>query len=188
MESKLAPCIRRIVVVGTTGSGKTSFAARLAHLCQIPHIEIDAMYWRPKWTHASEEELRGLIDRATSAPAWIVDGNYGICRDIVWGRAQALVWLDYPLWTTFWRLFFRTMKRSLSQELLWGNNYENLWSQLKLWSNDSLFTWLFKTHGRHKRQFPPLFVSPQFSHLQIYHFKSPPQAEAWLQSIGETSR
>ena len=184
MESQLVRSIRRIVVIGTTGSGKTTFAARLAHRCQVPHIEIDALHWRPNWTHASDEELRRLIDQATSAPAWVVDGNYGVCRNIVWGRAQAVVWLDYSLWTTFRRLFFRTMKRCLSRELLWGNNYENIWSQLKLWSNDSLFTWLFKTHWRHKRQFPALFASPQFSHLRIFHFKSPSQAEAWLQALG----
>ena len=176
------PC-RRIVVIGVTGSGKTTLAKRLAARLGIPHVELDALHWEPNWRHATDEEFRLRVETAVSVPAWVVDGNYSICRDIVWSRADAAVWLDFPLWTVFWRLWNRIWRRWWTRELLWGNNREPLLVHFKLWSDDSLIKWLFKTYARRKRQYPALFATPEYSHLKVFHLKSPRQAEAWLEAV-----
>ncbi len=174
---------KRIVVVGTTGSGKTTLAGRLASRLGFPHAELDALHWGPNWAHASDEELRARVDTATSVLAWVVDGNYSVCRDIVWGRAEAIIWLDYPLWTVFWQLWNRIWRRWWTRELLWGNNREPLLVHFKLWSDDSLIKWLFKTYWRRKRQYPALLSSPEYSHLKVFRFKHPSETETWLDTI-----
>jgi adenylate kinase family enzyme len=94
--------VQRINVVGTSGSGKTTFAIELARRLDVPHIEIDEMFWGPGWTPTSRDALRERLAAALDGPAWVVDGNYGSVRDVVWSRADTVVWLDYPLRLVLW--------------------------------------------------------------------------------------
>jgi len=174
---------QRIIVVGTTGSGKTTVARRLAAHLHIPHIELDALHWEPNWTHVTNDELRRRVESATRPEAWVVDGNYSVSRDITWPRAQVVVWLDYPFWTVFRQLWRRIWKRWWTKELLWGNNREHLLVHFKLWSDESLITWLFKTYRRRKKDYPLLFAKPEYAHLEIIRLKTPKEAEAWFNSL-----
>jgi adenylate kinase family enzyme len=140
---------RRICVVGTTGSGKSKLAYEVARRRQIPYVELDSLYWGPNWTGCSDEEMRERTMHATRGDAWVVDGNYSSIRDLTWPRAEAVVWLDYPLPLILWRLWKRTWKRVLSKEILWGTNKERLLPQF--FSKDSLFLWALKpTNGAKK--------------------------------------
>jgi adenylate kinase family enzyme len=62
--------LRRVDVVGSSRSGKTPFAASLARLLQVPHIELDALHWRPGWIAAPPDEFRAAVAAATSAEGW----------------------------------------------------------------------------------------------------------------------
>ena len=123
------------------------------------------------------------METAVSSERWAVAGNYNVIRDLIWPRAEAIIWLDYSLWTIFWQLTRRTFKRWWSQELLWGTNRENLWTHFKLWSQDSLHHWLFKTYWRRKRETPQLLSEPRNAHLTVFHFKSPREVEGWSASL-----
>jgi hypothetical protein len=88
----------RIVVIGTSGAGKTTLARRIAALLGMPHIELDAVNWQSGWrdlTRHDPEEFVRRVAEAIRAEAWVLDGNYGPVRDMVWQRATHLVWLDY---------------------------------------------------------------------------------------------
>ena len=102
---------RRIVVVGTTGSGKSTLAARIASQLRITHIEMDALFWGPGWSERPYDELRLVVDEATDEPDWVVDGYCRRTRDIIWPKANTLVWLDYPLPLIMWRLWWRALRR-----------------------------------------------------------------------------
>lgn len=103
---------------------------------------------------------------------------------MTWSRAEAIIWLDYPVWTVFWRLFFRTFRRWWNRELLWGTNRENMWHHMKLWSDESLFHWFFKTYWRRKREIPLLLAQPEHRRLKVFHFQTPEETEAFLRSLG----
>jgi adenylate kinase family enzyme len=106
-------------------------------------------------------------------------------RDIIWRRAEAVIWLDYPFHIVFWRLLTRTIRRGVTQEELWNGNREKFWWHLKLWSEESLFRWLFKTYWRRKREIPLLMASPEYQHLKKIHFHHPQEVERWLEKTSD---
>lgn len=173
----------RIVVVGTTSSGKSTLAEQVAKRIGSDFIELDALHWEPNWVEAPDEVFRKRVEAATSSKVWVAAGNYHVVRNIVWSRAQAIIWLDYPFNVVLWRLLTRTIRRSVTKEKLFSDNVENFWTHLKVWSQDSLFNWLFKTYWRRKQEYPKLFAQPENSHLKIIHLKSPAETEKWLAEI-----
>ena len=131
------PSALRIVVVGATGSGKTTLAAQLAQAFDMPHIELDALYWGPNWTEPPRKEFRQRVRMALTGSCWVTDGNYSKARDLIWQKATDLVWLDYALPLIWSRLFRRAIRRIYHQEELWQGNRESWRGQF--FSRDSLF-------------------------------------------------
>jgi len=172
----------RIVIVGTTSSGKSTLAEQIANRFNMEFIELDALHWEPNWQEAPLEVFRARVEKAIQAERWIVAGNYHVVRDLIWPKAEALVWLDYSLWTIFWRLWNRTWRRWWFQEELWNGNRERLWWHFKIWSQESLFHWLFKTYYRRKREYPMLLSQPEHQHLKLIRFKHPNEKDEWLES------
>jgi adenylate kinase family enzyme len=145
-------------------------------------VELDALHWEPNWTMAALETFRARVAAAVSGEAWVVEGNYAKVRDLVWPRAESLVWLDYPLWLIMGRLTRRMISRVATRELLWGTNRERLRDHLL--SKDSLFLWALKTQPRYRREFPELLAQPQHAHLQLIRLTSPSKTMAWLTDAG----
>ncbi len=171
---------QRICVVGTTGCGKSTLARELARRKRIPHVELDSLFWGPNWTRCSDEEMGARTAEATGGDCWVVDGNYSFLRDLTWKRAEAVVWLDYPLWLILSQLWKRTWKRVISKEILWGTNRERLLTQF--FSKDSLFLWALKTYNRRKKTYNELVAASKYASHIVKHFKSPRETEAWLRS------
>lgn len=174
---------QRIVVVGATGCGKSTLAEQLALKLDLNFIELDALYWKAGWVGISDTEFREKVNAATLSSKWVVAGNYGVTRDIVWSRAEVLIWLDYPFFLIFVRLIRRIWIRSWTSELLWGSNRESLWIHLKLWSKDSLINWLFQTFWKRKRTYPVLFKQPEYLHLVILRFTKPKEMKDWFEKL-----
>lgn len=173
---------KRIVVIGTTSSGKSTLAKGISEKFNLDFIELDALHWEPNWREADIEVFRKRVETTLRSPGWVVAGNYHVVRDLVWPKAQAVIWLDYPLPIVFWRMLTRTIRRAVMREELWNGNRESFWIHLKLWSQDSLFNWLFKTYWRRKRETPSLLNLPDHRHLVLIQFKHPREAEKWLNS------
>jgi adenylate kinase family enzyme len=159
----------RIVIVGTTCSGKTTLARKLASLLSVDHIELDQLHWRENWTEAPLQEFRLSVDAATDRSSWIVDGNYSVVRDIVWRKATHIIWLEYPFFTVFGRCFSRTVMRSYTREKLFSNNRETLAKSFL--STDSIILWMLKTYHRRKKEYPKLFQEPNHRHLRIIRIR-----------------
>ncbi len=125
------------------------------------------------------------MEKAAQAERWSVAGNYSVVRDLIWPKAEAVIWLDYPFMTVLGQLTRRTFRRWWTKEVLWGTNVEPFLVHFKLWSQDSLFHWLFKTYWRRKREIPPLFSLPEYQHLKLIRFQHPAETESWLASLPE---
>jgi adenylate kinase family enzyme len=102
--------MRRVLVIGSPGAGKTTLATRLAAHLGLPLHYLDLHHWMPGWkyrdTAAARERVRALAD----TPAWVMDGNFAESFDLRMPRAETLVWLDYPRATCIRRILTRTIK------------------------------------------------------------------------------
>nr|WP_242032880.1 AAA family ATPase [Oscillatoria sp. FACHB-1406] len=176
-----AETMNRISIVGTTGSGKTTLARAIADRLQIPHVELDALQWEPNWVAASDEVFRDRIAHSLQGNRWVVDGNYSRVQDLVWGKADTVIWLDYPLPTIMRQLFKRTVYRSLTNQELWNGNRET-W-RMSFFSRDSILLWALRTYRKRRRTYPLLFQKSEYKHLQIIHLRSPAQTQNWLQRL-----
>jgi adenylate kinase family enzyme len=92
--------MRRVLVMGCSGSGKSTFARKLADKLDLPFVSIDQIYWQPGWREPVTSEFTARMTLEAEKPTWVIDGNYitsgaGALR---LERADTVVWFDLPRW------------------------------------------------------------------------------------------
>ena len=89
--------MRRIIVVGCQGSGKTSLALKLGRKLGISVVHLDVLYWRPGWKASDKSGFRARVADVIAGDSWIVDGTYwGLAFDLTLARADTLIVIDRP--------------------------------------------------------------------------------------------
>ncbi|MFT4262487.1 MAG: AAA family ATPase [Nocardioides sp.] len=176
--------MRRVSVVGCSGSGKTTFAARLAATLGVPHVEMDALHWGPDWAEASADELVARVREATAGDTWVIDGNYqGKIGTLAWERADAVVWLDLPRWRVMWQVLSRTAARAATGRELWNGNRES-WGGFALWrGEESVIWWAWTSHPDVRRRYEDAMRDPAYAHLAWHRLTSRAGADAFLVDI-----
>lgn len=163
----------RIVVIGTSGAGKTTLARRLSAQLGLPHIELDAINWQTGWHdltgHDPDEFVRRVTD-AIAVPNWVADGNYGPVRHIMWHRATHLIWLDYDRRIVMRRVILRTLYRMVLRTELWAGNRER-WSNLL--DVDHPIRWAWSTHKRRRTETAERLADGTYPHLHVVHLRHP---------------
>ncbi len=177
-SAPLSPCGQRVVIVGSTGSGKTTLAHAIGLRCGLPHVELDGLHWEANWVEAPDAVFRARVAAALAGDRWVVDGNYHQVRDLIWPRADTIVWLDYAFPVVFGRLWWRTLRRIFTREPLWHDNRERIGMQFL--HRDSIFLWLFRSYGRRRREMPILLAQPAHAHLTVIHLRTPTETARWL--------
>ena len=169
--------MRRVNVKGTSGSGKTTFAAELARRLDLPHVELDALHHGPNWDEPTDAEFQARVSEAMAgAPdGWVIDGNYETkLGGLVLDAADTIVWLDLPLWFKLRRLWRRTTRRIRERIELWSGNRES-WRGA-FWGRESLFAWTLRTHFRHRLRWPRRFAGDP----RLVRLRSAGDAQRWL--------
>jgi adenylate kinase family enzyme len=169
-----------VAVVGCSGSGKTTLAVMLAQTLGAPHVELDSMYHQPGWTPLGDEEFRARVTEATAPDRWVVDGNYSVVRDIVWGRADTIVWFDLPYATVMGRMIRRTLRRTVTREELWNGNREPLSNLWRLDPEKSIIAWASTNHKVCRRRYEAAEADPQWEGLRFLRLRSQAEADAFL--------
>ena len=168
----------RCVVVGTSGSGKSTFARALARVIEAPYVELDQLHWAPRWTPRPREEFESAVLAATSGERWVIDGNYSSMQPLFWPLATHIVWLNFSRSVVFSRIIRRTLKRTLTRQKLWAGNRESFVTAFL--SKDSILLWSFTTFDRNRARYAELRESPLYSQLQWHELRTPRQAQEFL--------
>ena len=172
----------RIVIMGSTGVGKTTLGKQLSTQLDIPFVELDNLFWLEKWQGRSKSEFQDIVGAYASTESWIMDGNYESVRHIIWSEADTLIWLDYSFGVVFYRIVERILLRAISKEVVCGNNIDNGWVHLKLWSKDSLINWLFQTYWKRKEEMPRM-IANDGSHLRVIRISCQKDLDVLLNSL-----
>jgi adenylate kinase family enzyme len=173
--------IRRIQVMGSSGSGKSTAGQRLAAGLGVPFGELDALFWLPGWVERDTDDFRTRVAAATEGDRWVVSGNYtGRLDGALWERAEIVAWLDLPLHVTMPRQVTRSWRRWRNHELLWGTNYERFWPQLAVWDPNSLIGYSLRARPRFHRAMLDAMVDPRWAHVRFVRLTSQREVDRFV--------
>lgn len=99
--------MKRIMIIGCGGAGKSTLARELGDLLQLPLVHLDKAYWRPNWLERDKQEWEQIVTKLADQDQWILDGNYGGTMDIRLQRADTVVFLDRSRWLCVYRVLLR---------------------------------------------------------------------------------
>ena len=175
--------MHKIIVVGATGSGKSTLAKALAEKIQIENIQLDLLFWKPNWQWSSDEEFFPKIEAALKdKERWVVDGNYSRTYDILWPKADTVIWIDFPFWLTFYQNFSRSIKRIITREELWPNT-NNRESFTRLIGKESILRWLWKTYPLMQQRYEKRFADPEHDYINFYRLRSRAEVKQFINSL-----
>jgi adenylate kinase family enzyme len=104
--------MKRILVIGCCGAGKSTFAKQLSARLNLPLVHLDRLFLKPGWVEQEEQVFRELLQSELDGDAWIIDGNYLSTLPLRLQYADTVIWLDLDRWICTWRV----LKRWLMQE------------------------------------------------------------------------
>ncbi len=132
--------------LGSSGSGKTTYAAAVAAALDVPHIELDSLFHQPGWTPLPTDVFRARVEEATSGSGWTIDGNYSQLRDLLFLRSDVIVAFDLPRSQVMRQLIPRTLQRGITGSELWNGNREQLRNVVRWDPEHSVIRWSWTRH------------------------------------------
>ena len=172
----------RISIVGPSGAGKTTLGRTLSAELGVPRLELDAVNHQANWTPIEPERFRAEVREFVAGPAWVTDGNYtGVgVLDLIWARAETVVWLDLPRWRTAGRVVRRSARRLVTREELWNGNRERLHNLLSPDRERNIVLWAWTNHAHKRAKLEQRARDPRWSALDIVRLRSPAEVARWL--------
>lgn len=102
--------MERVLVIGCSGAGKSTFSRALARKTLLPLIHLDREYWRPGWTEPERDDWQTAVRALVAGPFWVMDGNYGGTFDIRMPAADTIVFFDFPRHVCLRRVVVRALR------------------------------------------------------------------------------
>ncbi|GAA3272141.1 AAA family ATPase [Streptomyces lavendulae] len=169
--------MERVLVLGITGAGKSTLARALGRRLGLPFHELDALHFAgPRWQVSAT--FAQDTARIAAGERWVLDGQGPeAVRDLMWERADAVVWLDFPRRVVMLRVLRRSLRRSLLRERLFGGNRERWREWLR---GDHPVWWAWSRHADRRAEIGRRATDPRFAPVRVVRLRSPREAEAWL--------
>jgi len=171
--------VNRVVVVGAPGCGKTTVAGAIGRALDLPHTELDSLWWEPNWVEAGAEAFTERASAVAATARWVVDGNYFSvgAETTVWPRADTIVWLDLPRHIAVPRVLRRSLRRATTGVELWNGNRERL---MQLWRPDSIVRFAYVAWPKYGARYRQLIASGDYDYLNWVVLPSPAAVRSWL--------
>lgn len=177
--------MNRVVVVGTSGSGKTTTARRIAEILDVPHLEMDSVMHVGDWNATPDDEFARIVAEFTEKNRWVVDGNYTShgAREAAWPKADTFVWLDLPRPVVMSRVIRRTLRRVVTREELWDGvtePFSNIYNP-DPYQNIILWAWTRYQHIRDK--YETAMSDGSWAHASVHRLRWVSDVHEFLASL-----
>jgi len=168
--------MQRILVIGSPGAGKSTFAIELAKLINLPVIHLDKEFWQPGWVGTPRDKWRERIESFVAGERWIIDGTYDSTLEIRLPRATKVIFLDFPRFFCMWRIFKRVI-------INYGKVRFDMGDRCPERFDFSFVKW---TWNYRKDHYPKIFkkLKKYYCNGDLVILKSPEQIRQYLNSIG----
>lgn len=178
--------MKRVVVVGSSGSGKTTIARALSDKLALPHLEMDSVAHRGGFSDHPQPWFRPEIEAFAAGEEWVIDGNYTSwgTQEVVWPRADTFVWPDISKARAISRVSRRTLKRVFTREELWDGVKEP-WSNLySLDPYKNLMVWTWTRYDGVVQKYENAMSDGSWEHATVHRLRTPAQVRSFLSGVG----
>ena len=168
--------MKRIMVVGCGGTGKSTITKELGKVLDIPIYHLDYYYWQPGWVPTPKKEWDEFVRELAAQPVWIIDGNFNRTMDIRLAKADTVIFLDYSKWSCLYGVMKRRVMyhKRTRPDLNEGCPEKLDWEFIR-------WVWNFE-----KVQAPKLrAMFKRVEGKQIYHFKNRKQLQNWVEDLSK---
>lgn len=168
--------MERILIIGNTGAGKSTFAKALAQKTGLPLVHLDKLYWHGNWEHLSREEFDAVLETELIKPRWIIDGNFSRTFPHRLQYADTVFYLDIPTLTCLWGLTKRVFANYGKTRDDMGGNCPEYFDKQK----PALYKGAIAYNRRNRKKYYELLAA---SHKQVIIFRSRRQIKKFLESL-----
>lgn len=172
--------MKRIIVAGVSGSGKTHTARVISKLLNIPHFDLDNYYWESGWVGKDRQQFNEIVSDLTSNNTWVISGNFSNTEMPIFERCDHIIWLDYSIFRCLAQSFARSIRRIIKKEPCCNGNFESF-RQL-FFSKNSIILWVLTSYNKRRTFYNQLFSS-NYKTKTLIKFSSIDETNAWLKKL-----
>ncbi|BCL69280.1 adenylate kinase [Vibrio nigripulchritudo] len=177
--------MKKINVVGTSGSGKSTFGRLLAKKLNCTYLEMDAIFWKPDWTESSDEEFFANLKGKLSTESWVLDGNYNRTVPTKWANVDTVVWLDYSFTRTLYQAIKRAFISCFFKQELWEGTGNKESFKKTFFSKKSIILWTISNYQSNRIRYERMLSDPKFSHIEFVRISSPKMAKGFIEKFDQ---
>lgn len=176
--------MKKINVVGTSATGKSTFSRALAARLGLHYIELDNLFWLDDWQECPDEIFFAKIEAEMqkAADGYVIDGNYTRTIPVKWSEIDTVIWLDLPFPVNLYRSIKRAVQRAWHKQDLWSNS-NNRESLQRMFGRDSVVRWMIATHRKNRKKYVQMMNAPEYSNIRWIHLKSQKEIDQFLQQL-----
>ena len=167
--------MKKVLVIGSSGAGKSTFSRRLSEKTGLPLIHLDKLYWKPNWVETDKAEWKKIVEKALAGDSWIIDGNFSGTLPQRLEKCDAVIFLDLPRLLCIYRILKRvvTYQKGKRPDMADGCDEKFDWQFLK---------WVWNYPNRSKPKIEKLLAEHQNTKT-IFRLKSTREIERFLSEL-----
>lgn len=172
--------MNKVALFGPPASGKTTVARKLSSSMGVPHTNLDEILFTDSGT-LSFDEFYTAAERVTRGKSWVIEGNYSKLGDVVWHRAEVLVWIDLPLWLIAQRIVVRSLRQlagldtsAQARRLTWKRAF---------FGRRSLLRTAVRKYRRNRTRYARQVAETAALGVHVVRLRSGRQTDAWLEGV-----
>jgi len=177
--------MHRISVVGNSGSGKSTVSRAVSDRLSLPYLELDSVHHQPGWTFRPDDEMREIVAGFVAGDGWVVDGNYtsnGVA-EIVWSRADTLIWLDLPRLLVTGRVIGRSLRRVVTREELWSGNRERWRNLVDRRPEENIILWSWTRDRHYREKYQAMSEDATWDHLDVIRLRGRREVRLFIDEL-----